>query len=108
MKATRARKAAIEQFLAKGVHATRERTGVLIYVALVDHRVEVVADEGIYAKASPKVWDEAVAALVDGLRNGRAADGFVRAIELAGVVLAEHFPPRVDNPNELSDHLIEI
>lgn len=108
MKAARARKAAVEQFLAKGMHMTRERTGVLIYVALADHQVEVVADEGIYTKAPPETWNEAAAALVKGLREGRAADGFVDAIELAGAALAQHFPPRADNPNELPDRLVEL
>lgn len=99
---------ALKQFLSKGLHVTRERTGVLIYVSLADHVAEVVADEGIYTKVTPEVWGETIAALVDGLKTGRRAEGFVKAIEIAGGVLAEHFPPRADNPNELPDKLIEL
>lgn len=99
---------ALKQFLSKGLHVTADRTGVLLYVSLADHVAEVVADEGIYAKVSPDIWGETIAALVEGLRSGRRADGFVRAIEIAGAVLAEHFPPRPHNPNELPDKLIEL
>jgi putative membrane protein len=99
---------AMKQFLSRGLHVTAERTGVLLYVSLADHVAEVVADEGIYAKVSPEVWGDTILALIEGIKSGRAADGFVRAIEIAGAVLAEHFPPRAHNPNELPDKLIEL
>ena len=99
---------AMKQFLSRGLHVTAERTGVLLYVSLTDHVAEVVADEGIYAKVAPEVWGDTMLALIEGIKSGRAADGFVRAIEIAGGVLAEHFPPRPHNPNELPDKLIEL
>lgn len=99
---------AMKQFLSRGLHVTAERTGVLLYVSLADHVAEVVADEGIYAKVVPEVWGDTILALIEGIKQGRAADGFVRAIEIAGAVLAEHFPPRPHNPNELPDKLIEL
>lgn len=108
LKGAAARRAAMEQFLAKGLHLTEGRTGVLIFAALAERRVEVVADKGIYEKVDPKVWNQAVSALTAALRRGRAGDGFVEAIGLCGAVLAEHFPPVGDNPNELPDELIEI
>lgn len=49
-----------------------------------------------------------MAALVDGLRAGRAGDGMVAAIERIGQVLARHFPHTGTDPNELSDRLIEL
>lgn len=99
---------AMKQFLSRGLHVTAERTGVLLYVSMADHVAEVVADEGIYAKVAPELWGDTILALIEGLKSGRAADGFVRAIEIAGGVLAEHFPPRPHNPNELPDKLIEL
>ncbi|MDO9489461.1 MAG: hypothetical protein Q7J32_13890 [Sphingomonadaceae bacterium] len=99
---------AMKQFLSKGLHVTAERTGVLLYVSLADHVAEVIADEGIYAKVAPEVWGDTIIALVEGIRAGKAADGFVAAIGIAGAVLAEHFPPRAHNPNELPDKLIEL
>jgi putative membrane protein len=54
------------------------------------------------------VWAEAAAALVAGMKRKAPADGFVRAVDLCGAVLADHFPPRADNPNEVADKLVEI
>jgi putative membrane protein len=102
------RLAAMQQFLTHGLHLTAERTGVLIFASLEDHVVEVIADEGIHAKAPENAWADAVEALVREMRQGRPADGLVKAVELCGGVLAEHFPPRVDNPNELPDTLVQI
>jgi putative membrane protein len=96
-----------EQFLSKNLHATRDRTGVLIYVSLAERMAELIADEGIDAKVAPETWNRAMAALTSGLKRGAAAEGFIAAIDLCGGVLAEHFPPRAgDNPNELSDAVV--
>lgn len=104
----RAHRNAIEQFLAHGLHTTRDRTGVLVFVSLAEHYAEVVADEAINDRVQQAVWDRAVSALVDNIRAGRPADGFVAAVEICGTVLAEHFPPRPDDTNELSDRIVEI
>nr|WP_299171455.1 TPM domain-containing protein [uncultured Brevundimonas sp.] len=106
LRRARVRKAALQQFLAHGVHVTRERTGVLIFAALAEHQVELIADESIHAQVEEAVWADAVAALTRGLKSGRPVAGFEAAIEHCGRVLAAHFPPRSDNPNELPDHLI--
>lgn len=102
----RVREAALQQFLAQGVHVTQDRTGVLIFAALDEHQVELIADESIYAKVDEDAWAQAVAALTRELRADRPVEGFAAAIGLCGQVLARHFPPRPDNPNELPDHLI--
>ncbi|MFZ5669588.1 MAG: TPM domain-containing protein [Pseudomonadota bacterium] len=109
LKAERVHRAAMQQFLSHGLHATRDRTGVLLFASMAEHRAEVIADEGIYKAADPAVWDEVVDRLIDGLKRRKAADGFVSAIELSGRILAAHVPPRPgDNPNELSDRLVEL
>lgn len=105
LKAARVRRAALEQFLSHGLHVTRDRTGVLIFAALAEHRVEVIADEGVYKAAPNAVWDEVVADLVSGLKRNAVADGFVAAVARAGSILAEHVPPRGDDHNELPDSL---
>jgi len=105
LKAARVKRAAMEQFLSHGLHVTRDRTGVLIFAALAEHRVEVIADEGIYKAAPNAVWDDVVADLIGGLKAGRVADGFVAAVGRAGTILAEHVPPRGDDRNELPDGL---
>lgn len=106
LRRARVRRAALQQFLAHGVHVTRERTGVLIFAALDDHQVELIADEGIHAQVDQGVWGDAVAALTTEMKAGRPAQGFEIAIGQCGQVLARHFPPRTDNPNELPDHLV--
>lgn len=106
LKRNRVRRRAEEQFLARGLHATRERTGVLIYVSAAEHMAELVADDGIAARVDASVWDEAMALLIQGLNAGRAAEGLEQAVARCGAVLAEHFPPRSDNPNELPDSVL--
>lgn len=104
----RVRKAAFEQFLAHGLHVTEARTGVLIFACLADHQVEVIADRGIHERVDETVWADAAAALADGLRRGDPAGGFEAAIDLAGEVLAAHFPPAPHDRNELDDRLVVI
>lgn len=108
LKAERVHRAAMEQFLSHGLHATRDRTGVLLFASLAERRAEVIADEGIYKVTDPVVWDEVVDLLIAGLKRRKTADGFVAAVELSGRILAAHVPPRADNPNELPDRLVEL
>lgn len=104
----RAHVTAARQFFAQGIDQTERRTGVMIFVALAERYAEVIADAGIYQKVAPTVWDEAVAALTDALKDGRPGDGFVAAIETCTAVLAEHFPPGAVNRDELPNKLVEI
>jgi putative membrane protein len=99
--------AAMAQFEALGLAHTRDRTGILLYASLAEHRAEVLADEGIYAKAPREVWDEIVGLLIAGLKAGDPASGFVHAVERTGEILAACLPPREDDANELPDGLVE-
>ena len=109
LKRERVRRRAQEQFFAKGLHATRERTGILIFVSTQEHQAELIADEGIAAKVDPKVWDEAMARLISGIKAGKPAEGFEQAIAMCGEILTEHFPAIAgDNPNELPDSIVMI
>lgn len=104
----RTRQAAMRQFLGHGIHVTEHRTGVLIFAALADRQIEVIADKGIHSRVDEAVWAEAVEVLTEALANGRPADGFEAAIGLVGAVLAQHFPPRDGNPDEIPNRLVEI
>ncbi|WP_448582709.1 TPM domain-containing protein [Thermaurantiacus sp.] len=108
LRRARVHELALKQFLARGIHLTAERTGVLIFASLHDQMAEIVADEGIYAKVSPDVWGEADAALLAEARRGNLAQGFVRAVGIVGAILAEHFPPAPRNRDELPNRLIEL
>lgn len=94
-------------FFEHGLHKTREGTGVLILVSLLERRVQVLADRAIDERVPPGTWDQIVRGLIDGINSGRATDALVAAIGRCGDLLASHFPARPgDNPNELSDDLI--
>ncbi|CAN5299096.1 TPM domain-containing protein [soil metagenome] len=108
MRRARVRRAALQQFLAHGLHVTKRRTGVLIFASLAERQVEVIADEGIHALVDDSVWADAVTLLTRAMRDGRPVDGFQSAVTLVGTVLAEHFPPGVGNPDELPNRLVEM
>jgi len=99
---------AVKQFLARNVHRTQARTGVLVFVSIAERYAEVVADEGINAKVGQHVWDGVVRDLTKHAGDDRLADGFIKAIGTVGAVLAEHFPVTAGDANELDDHLVEI
>jgi len=91
---TEAHRAAMEQFFIRGLHRTRNRAAVLIFVSLEEHYARIVADEGIAGKVDPRIWQGAVEAVLGGARADRLADGFIEAIDLCARVLADHFPPQ--------------
>ena len=97
-----------EQFLAQNLHTTRERTGVLLYVSVAEHHVELLADAGIHAKVPAGTWDQVVSKLTAQVRTGQVGEGFIEAVNTIGTQLAAHFPAAGVNPNELPDHLIEL
>ena len=106
--AAASRKAAEALFMTHGLHLTEKRTGVLIYVALADRRVEIVADAGINSKVAQSDWDDVARDVVDAARNGALGAGLVAAIQRAGALLARHFPPAPQDRNELPDRVVEI
>jgi putative membrane protein len=93
-------------FAAEGLHQTRDHTGILIFVSLLEHEVEVLADKGINAKVPQGTWDEVVRILTAELNAGQACAGFCKAIERCGAILAEHFPRLPDDKDELSNRLV--
>lgn len=108
VKERRCRTRAMDYFRVGAERRTAGRTAALIYVSLAEHRVDIVADQAIHSRVESESWGEAVATLVDALRDGRPGDGLVAAVERVGTLLAAHFPPDHSNPNELPDRLIEV
>jgi putative membrane protein len=102
------RQAAEALFMAHGVHLTEARTGILIYAALAHRRVEVVADAGINSKITQRDLDRLVKDVIGPARAGSLADGLVAAVNDAGALLRQHFPPNADDRNELPDRVVEI
>jgi len=108
VKHRRASQLAHAQFFEQGVHLTREHSGVLFFVSLAEHYVEVVADKGIHEKLGQARWQEIVNAFVSHVQQGAVTEGFVAAISACGGAMAEHYPAKPDDLDELSDGLIEI
>jgi uncharacterized membrane protein len=97
------RERAMEVFSLLRVWDTEENCGVLLYLLLADHAVEIVADRGIHRKVGNAQWQAICSALEADFRAGRFAEGVVKAIERMSAVLAEHFPRDSSDTNELPD-----
>ena len=100
------RERAIRAFFEKGLYRTREATGVLIFISLVERKVWILGDSGINARIEADSWQRYVDALTDGIRKGRACDALCAVVESCRDLLAEHFPRRADDLNELPDEVI--
>jgi putative membrane protein len=107
-KSRRVHRRAVELFRTGCELKTRGRTGVLLYLSLLEHRAEIVADKAIADQVEPEVWGEAMALLVDEVRAGRPGEGMAQAVEKIGAVLARTLPKTLDDPNELPDRLVEL
>ncbi|MEA3192796.1 MAG: hypothetical protein QOD26_1129 [Betaproteobacteria bacterium] len=100
---TTTRKRAEALFAQLGVWDTEHNSGVLVYVQLVDRRIEIVADRGISAKVEPAQWSAICRAMEGEFKRHEYLKGALQAIAAITALLARHFPPRGRNPNELPD-----
>ena len=101
-----ARERALEVFAQLRVWDTEHNNGVLIYLLLADHRIEIVADRGLAPLVSAEQWRGVCVLMEERLRAGEYDDGVVAGIEAACDLLAEHFPqePGMPDEDELPDH----
>ena len=99
---------AVNLFSSLRVWDTEENSGILIYVQLVDRRVEILADRGIAAQVSQPEWDAICRGMEQRFREGQWRQGAVQAVTRAGELRATHFPARDNNPNELPDQPLVI
>lgn len=107
LKAHRVRQAARRHFVAVGARLSDAEPHILIFASLADRRVELVAHDKIHQAVGEGPWNASVAAVVDGMKTGKPADGFVKAIETCGAALAEHFPPNGAPQNRLPNAILE-
>jgi putative membrane protein len=87
-----AHRAAIEQFVIRGVTRCAARNGVLIYVSLAERYARIIADEGAAKAISQSQWKAIVNKLTDQMRTGSPIDALAEAATRCGDLLAEHFP----------------
>jgi putative membrane protein len=104
--ARRVSQRAAQAFIAEEVFNTRDRTGILIFLSLLEHKVLVVGDAGINAKVESREWVDIVGRIVAGIRGGRPAEGLIDAIQQSGVLLQKQgVALRGDDTDELRDSL---
>ena len=104
----RARHRAHQTFLDLGLASTRDRTGVLFFVSVAEHYVEIITDRGVSSVVDDSVWANAVAEFTAAVRQGRIADGVVDAVNACARVLTERLPPRAGDVNELPNRPLEL
>ena len=100
-----ARARAVTMFGKLRVWDTEHNNGVLIYLLLADHAIEIVADRGLARHVPQAHWDGVLAGMREAFRAGRFEQGLAGAIDRVDEMLAQHFPlaPGQANPNELPD-----
>ena len=100
------RRLAERAFQRLGLHATRERNGVLLLIAPARREVVVLGDEAIHAHVGDVFWTEIAALVSTRFHEDRFTEGMVEAVDAIGEALARHFPAGAEaggNPNELPD-----
>jgi hypothetical protein len=108
LKGATARERAHEVFSMLRVWDTERNSGVLIYVQLVDRRIEIVADRGISAKVEQGAWDAICRRMEESFRAGRFEEGALQGIQAISLLLARHFPPQGSNADELPDQPVVL
>lgn len=97
-----------QAFYQHGFQNTKGRTGILILVSLLEHRVHVLADKGINDCVPAGTWEGLVSGIVEGIRSGKPTDAICAAIARCGELLAKTCPAGSgENPDELPDELIQ-
>jgi len=102
----RVREAAFMQFYSSGLYRTRESNGIEIYLSLFERQVVVIGDRGIHEKLGDQQWQLVRDIIIRSIKEGNMRSGICEAIENCAKALAEHFPPRPDDINELPDQVI--
>ncbi len=103
----RAQRRAAAAFAELGLRHTESKTGILLLVALLEHRVVVLADKGINDALEPgESWADVVRHVLDGIIAGRPTEGIVSAVRRCGEILSHPLPASDENPDEIRRELV--
>ena len=97
--------AAQAHFVELGMEKTRDRNGVLIFVAPRAHQFAVIGDSGVHARCGEKFWTELAQEMSGHFRRSHFTAGIVHGVRRAGELLAQHFPRRPGDANQLPDEV---
>ena len=103
-----AQQRAIEVFSTLRVWDTEHNNGVLIYLLLADHDVEIIADRGIHVRLGQEVWEAICREMEAAFRAGHFEDGVLVGIHAVGEHLSRHFPARNGKSNEMPDRPVVL
>ncbi len=93
-------------FLEQEIFDTENRTGILIYLSLLEHRAEIFTDKGIAAKISNEEWQKVLDCIIDGIKNNRKKEGLIEGIKHCGELLKQAgFTCNDEDNNQLSNDL---
>jgi putative membrane protein len=99
--------AAFTAFHAHGLHDTRDKTGIILYVSVFERSVQILADKGINDLVNPLAWEEVVGMVTDGIRAGNPGQALCAGVTRCGEMLSERFPIKDDDTDELPNLIIE-
>ncbi len=100
------RELAIKEFHKLGMHGTKDKTGVLVYILFGERTFEVVADAGINSKIGEDKWEVIKNHLSTEFGRGKYKEGLIKALDEIKGVLIEHFPVSEKDTNELSNDIV--
>ena len=99
---------ALEVFSQLGVWDTEENNGVLVYLLLADHDIEIVADRGINAKVGREEWERICRGMEQALARGAYQQAIVDGIGEISRLLVSHYPARAGDRNELANAPVRL
>ena len=97
---------ALQTFFANNLHQTKDATGILIFISILERRVQILGDHGINKKVDQNFWDDEVNKLSQSIKNNQVVDGLCQVISILGEKLSESFPIQTDDTNELKNDLV--
>jgi putative membrane protein len=99
------RRRALQAFYEKGLYRTRLNTGVLFFLSLLERKVWVLADKGIYRKLDQETLNRFARQVSEGIGNGQACPALIQALQGSGELLAQAFPIAPGDLDELTDEV---
>ncbi len=97
----------LSEFRRLGMHATKERTAVLILLLISERKFHIMADEGIHKKVEDGTWDRIAASMSAHFKEGHFGRGLCDAVDAVAVELTKYFPRRADDRDELPNDVVE-
>lgn len=97
---------AMRAFVEEEVFNTRDRTGILLFISMLEHRIEVLGDEGINRRVTADDWTDVVSKIRAGIKQKKVAQGLIDAIDICGQLLERRgVEIQPDDSDELSNEV---